>query len=152
MKAIITWLAWISTGLVAAFAALNWPTLLTTSPINLVVAEVQLPVRLLMLALASVPLVLFFVAYLHQQISALVETRRLLREVQRAHELADKAEASRIDGLRQAMTEQFRSINERLDSLGAALPPRPAEPPGPTGPTGLRRILAGPWKGDAQQA
>jgi len=148
MKKIITWLAWISIGLVAALAALNWPTLLTTSPINLVVTQVHLPLGLLMLALAAVPLALFFVAYLHQQIGTLMETRGLLREVQRAHDLADKAEASRVDGLRQLMTDQFRVINERLDSLGATLPAGAALP---ANPTGLRRILAGPWKGDVKQ-
>ena len=86
MKKTITWLAWISIGLVTALVALNWPTLLATSPINLAVTEVHLPLGLVMLALAAVPLVLFFVAYLHQQISTLMETRGLLREVQRAHD------------------------------------------------------------------
>lgn len=148
MKKIIAGLAWTSLALLAALAALNWPALMVTSAINLVVTEVQLPLGLLMLALATVPTALFFVAYLHQQISTLMETRRLLREVQRAHELADKAEASRIDGLRQLMSEQFRSVNERLDSLGAALP---AGEVLPANTTGLRRILAGPWKGDVRQ-
>lgn len=94
--------------------------------------------------LAAVPLILFFVAYLHQQISTLVETRRLLREVQRAHELADKAEASRVEGLHQLLTSEFRVINERLDSLGAALP---ASIAATETPTGLRRILSAPWRG-----
>ncbi len=147
MKKIITWLAWISIGLVAALAALNWPTLLTTSPINLIVTEIQLPMGLLMLALAAVPLALFFVAYLHQQISTLMETRGLLREVQRAHDLADKAEASRVDGLRQLMTDQFRVINERLDSVGAL---RPAGVAAPSPPAGLRHMLSAPWRSDVK--
>lgn len=148
MKKTITWLAWISIGLVTALVALNWPTFLATSPINLAVTEVHLPLGLVMLALAAVPLVLFFVAYLHQQISTLMETRGLLREVQRAHDLADKAEASRVDGLRQLLTDQFRVINERLDSLGAA---QAANVSPPIKPTGLRQILSGPWKSDAKQ-
>lgn len=148
MKNIITWLAWISVGLVAGLAALNGPALLATSPVNLVVTEVHLPLGLLMLGLAAVPLALFFVAYLHQQISALMETRSLLRDVQRAHDLADKAEASRVDGVRQLLTDQFRVINERLDSLGAAQAGHVAPP---TRPTGLRQILAGPWKSDVKQ-
>jgi uncharacterized protein (DUF2267 family) len=103
---------------------------------------------LLMLALAAVPLALFFVAYLHQQISTLMETRGLLKEVQRAHDLADKAEASRVDGLRQLLTDQFRVINERLDSLGAA---QAANVALPIKPTGLRQILSGPWKSGVKQ-
>jgi len=143
MKKIITWLAWTSMGLMAVLAVLNWPALLATSPINLVVTEAHLPMGLLMLALATVPVVLFFVAYLHQQISTLMETRDLLREVRRAHDLADRAEASRVDGLRQLLTDQFRVINERLDSLGAA---PAADGAAPIQPKGLRQMLPGVWK------
>ncbi len=143
MKKTITWLAWVSMALLAALAALNWPALLVTSPINFVVAEVQLPLGLFMLGLAAVPLGLFFVAYLHQQISTLMETRRLLKEVQRAHELADKAEASRVESLRQLLTSEFRAINERLDSVGAVLP---ASSESPSPPAGLRWMLSSPWR------
>lgn len=38
MKKTLTWLAWTSIGLVAALAVLNWPLLLATSPISVVVA------------------------------------------------------------------------------------------------------------------
>lgn len=128
MRKALAWLTATSIGLVAALVVLNWPALLTTSPINLVVAEVHLPLGLLMPALAAVPLALFLVAYLHQRIRTLMDTRDLLREVQRAHDLADKAEASRIEALRQSMNEQFRRINERLDRLGAAPPARATMP------------------------
>lgn len=148
MKKAFTWLAWIGTGLIATLAGLNWHALLATSPINLVVTEAHLPLGLLMLTLAALPLALFLVAYLHQQISTLLETRGLLKEVQRAHDLADKAEASRVDGLRQLMAVQFRVINERLDSLGAAQAAKVAPP---IKPTGLRQILSGPWKSDEKQ-
>lgn len=144
MKKTITWLAWTSMGLIAALAALNWPALSATSPINLVVTEVHLPLGLLTLALGAVPLALFFVAYLQQQISTLMETRGLLREVQRAHDLADKAEASRVDGLRQLLTDHFRVINERLDSLGAV---QATGVNSPLKATELRQSLSGPWKG-----
>lgn len=147
MKKAITLLAWISMGLVAALAALNWPTLLATSPINLVVTEVHLPLGLLMLALAAVPLALFFVAYLHQQIRTLMETRHLLMEVKRAHELADKAEASRVETLRQLLTSEFLAINERLDSVGAV---RPAGVAAPSPPAGLRHMLSVPWRSDVK--
>ena len=147
MKRTVTWVAWIAVGLVAALAALNWPTMTAPAPFNLVVTEVQVPLGLLILGLAAVPLALFFVAYLHQQISTLVETRRLLREVQRAHELADKAEASRVDGLRQLLSDEFRVINERLDGLGAVPPERVDAP---AAPTALRRILSAPWRGEVK--
>ena len=142
MKKTITGLAWLSLCLVAALAALNWPMLLVTSPINLVVTEVRLPLGLFMLALAAVPLSLFFLAYLHHRISNLVETRGLLREVQRAHELADRAEASRVDGLRQLLSDHMQVISNRLDSLGAAPGTLPA--PAVERPTASRTFHS-PW-------
>lgn len=148
MKKIVTWLAWTSIALVAALAALNGPALLAPAPISFGFTEVQWPLGLLMLGLLAVPLALFFVAYLHHQIGKLMETRGLLKELQHAHVLADKAEASRVEGLRQLMIDEFSAINERLDSLGVA-PPLDRGPP--SNPTGLRRILAGPWKADLRQ-
>lgn len=59
-------------------------------------------------ALVAVALALIFVACLHQQISTLMETRGLLRVLQRAHDLADKAEASRVDGLRQILSGPWK--------------------------------------------
>lgn len=143
MKKTITGLAWLSLCLIAALAALNWPMLLVTSPINLVLTEVRLPLGLFMLALAAVPLTLFFLAYLHHRISNLVETRGLLREVQRAHELADKAEASRVDGLRQVLSDHLMAISDRLDSLGAA----PSSIPAPAVERqGVSRALNSTWR------
>jgi uncharacterized integral membrane protein len=143
MKKIIAALAWLSLAAVAALAALNWPAMIASTPFKLFVTEVELPLGLVILAMAALPLALFFVSYLQQQISALLETRRLLKEVQRAHELADKAEASRIESLRQLMTSEFRLINERLDGLGAGLPAAASD-----GPTPLQRILPAPWRSD----
>lgn len=120
MKKTITGLAWLSLCLVAALAALNWPMLVVTSSINLVLTEVRLPLGLFVLALAGLPLTLFFLAYLYHRISNLVETRGLLREVQRAHALADRAEASRVEGLRHLLSDHLKAIHDRLDSLGAA--------------------------------
>ena len=144
MKRSISWLVWIRFGLAAALVALNWPILLATSPINLAMTEVNLPLGLLMLALAALPLTLCFVAHLHQQISTLMQSRGLLREVQRAYDLTEKVEASRVDGLRQLLTDQFRVINEHSDTLGAA---QAAVVALPIKPTGLRQIPSGPCNG-----
>lgn len=145
MKKIIAALAWLSLAAVAALAALNWPAMIASTRFNLFLTEVELPLGLVILAMAALPLALFFVAYLQQQISALLETRRLLKEVQRAHDLADKAEASRIESLRQLMANEFRLINERLDGLGAGLPAGGAAS---DSPTPLQRILPAPWRAD----
>ncbi len=61
-----------------------------------------------------------------------------------AHNLADKAEAVRVDGLRQLLTDQFSVINERLDSLGAL---RVTSVAPPIKLAGLRQFFSGPSKG-----
>lgn len=142
MKKTISWLSWVSIGWVAVLVALNWPVMIEPSLVNLVFTEVRVPLGLSVLAISAIPLALIFVAHLRQQIGTLIETRRLLREVQHAHALADQAEASRVEGLRQLLAEQFRVVNERLDSLGAAA--AIDEPVVASAPR--RRILSGPWR------
>ncbi|MBK6974808.1 MAG: hypothetical protein IPH26_18365 [Sterolibacteriaceae bacterium] len=62
-----------------------------------------------MLGLAAVLVALFFVAYLRNQIGSLLETRKLLKEVQRAHDLpsTDQAEESRIENLHRLISTEF---------------------------------------------
>ena len=115
-----TWLAWIATVMVAAVAALNWSVLSKLETVNLGVADVQLPLGLVLLGVAAVLAGLFFVASLQQTIGSLLETRKLLREMQRVQELADKAELSRLESLQQTMSEEFGRVHQRLDVLKAA--------------------------------
>lgn len=92
MKGAITWLAGTGIGLITALAALNWPILLATLRLDLGVTEIH-PTLGLLLVLAMVTFLPLFLACLYQQISTLVKTRGLLREVRREHELIDNAEA-----------------------------------------------------------
>lgn len=141
MKRASGWLAWLATALLVAFSVLNWSTLVASAPLNLVVAQVQAPLGVVMLGLAGVLVALFFVAYLRNQIGSLLETSKLLKEVQRVQALADKAEASRIDNLQHVMITEFRMLNERLGSLPP--PSKPAEEAEPFRPLGLTEIMAG---------
>ncbi|MDP1690818.1 MAG: LapA family protein [Burkholderiaceae bacterium] len=140
MKRVSNVLAWISVAVVVAFAALNWSTLTASAPLNLLVAQVQAPLGVVMLGLSAVLLALFFVAYLRNQIGALLETRKLLMEVQRVQGLADKAEASRIDNLQHLMVTEFRLLNERLSTPAAA---RDTGSDQPFRPMGLTEIVTG---------
>ena len=123
MKRASTVLAWLATLLVAALAALNWEALSAKALVNLGFMQIELPLGLALLALLGALAALFFVAYMQQTIGSLIETRRLLREMQRVQELADKAEASRLDKLQQTVAEEFRRLNERLDDTERGLAP-----------------------------
>lgn len=122
MKHLSTAVAAIVALLIVILAALNWSTLNAAAPLDLAVAQIQAPLGVVMLGLAGILVLLFFIAYLRTQITALVETRRLLKEIQRVHDLADKAEASRIENLRLMISAEFRSLNERLNGAMPAVP------------------------------
>lgn len=117
MNRVSNLLAWGALAIVAALIGLNWSTLMEPAPLNLVFMEVNAPLGVVMLSLAAGLVALFFVAYLSNQISSLLENRRLLKEIQRTHELADKADASRIENLHHLVVTEFRLLNERLNRL-----------------------------------
>jgi len=116
MKRVSNLLAWGALAIVAALCVLNWQTLAAPAPLDLVLWQVNAPLGVVLLALAGVLLSLFMIAYLYNQIDALLENRKLLKEIQRVQELADKAEASRIENLHQLISTEFRLLNERMGS------------------------------------
>jgi uncharacterized integral membrane protein len=125
-------LAWGAVALVAAFSLLNWSTLMAPAPLNLLVAQIQAPLGVVMLGLAGVLSLLFLIASMGSQIGNLIETRRLLKEIQRVQALADKAEASRLEELHRFIAAEFRSLNGRLGQGASA-----SSPPGPGHEGGL---------------
>lgn len=112
--------------IVAVLVVLNWSSLMIPAPLNLIVAQVQAPLGVVMLGLAVVMVTLFLVAYLRNQIATLLETRKLHKEIERVQEemqrvqgLADNAEASRVENLHQLIATEFRLLNERLGPVSA---------------------------------
>jgi len=114
MKRLSTLLPWMASAAVALLATVNWTTLTAPAPLNLLVTQVQVPLGVVLLGTTAVLVVLFGVAHLRNQVGSLLETRRLLREAQRAHERADEAEASRIRGLSDQIDKEFRLLDRRL--------------------------------------
>ncbi len=126
MKRVSILLAWGIVAIVAGLAALNWPTLMAEAPLDLVVAQIQAPLGVVLLGITGLLVALFFIAFLRIQIDSLLENRRLLKDVQRVQELADKAEASRIEKLHQLITTEFRQLNQQLNERLRAVAVVPA--------------------------
>lgn len=126
MKRVSNLLAWGALAIIAALCFLNWNTLTAMAPIDLVVWQVNAPLGVVLLAVAGVLLAFFMVAYLQNQIGSLLETRKLLKEIQRVQALADTAEASRIENLHQLISTEFRLLNERMAS--ASVMTMPSQP------------------------
>lgn len=126
MRRVSNLLAWGALVIVAALCFLNWQTLTATSRLDLVIWQGDAPLGLVLLAMAGVLLAFFLFAHLNNQISSLLENRKLLKEIQRVQALADKAEASRMENLHQLIATEFRLLNERLGSPSAVI--MPSEP------------------------
>lgn len=116
MKRVSSILAWGALAIVAALCFLNWHTLTAPAVLDLVVWKGEAPLGVVLLAMAGVLLAFFLVALLNNQIGSLLESRRLLKEIQRVQALADKAEASRIENLHQLISTEFRLLNDRMGS------------------------------------
>ena len=98
----------------AIFVIANWAAFTAPTTLSLLVGTVQAPLGIVMLAITAA-LALVFGAYAFWlQTSALLETRRLARELESQRKLAEQAEASRFTELRTA-------LDARLDRLEAQL-------------------------------
>jgi len=115
------WLAWGAVALIVVFAGLNWQALNAPTSLDLLVMQVQAPLGMVLLGMTSVFVVLFVIATLYSRVSGLLESRRMHKEVRSAQELADRAEASRIEGLQHLIVTEFRMVNERISRIETAL-------------------------------
>jgi uncharacterized integral membrane protein len=117
MERLSHWLAWTAVAVIVMFAGLNWSALTAITSLNLLVAQVQAPMGVVLLGLTAVFVALFFMATLYSRVANLVESRGLLKKLRLAQEMADKAEASRLENLQQVMLAEFRKLSERIDKL-----------------------------------
>lgn len=141
MKRVSKLLAWGALAIVAALCALNWHTLSATAPLDMVVWQGEAPLGLVLLAVAGVLLAFFLIAYLSNQISSLLEQRKLLKEIQRVQALADKAEASRMENLQRLIATEFRLLHERLGAASVESMPAASQQEQPQ-PLSLTELVA----------
>lgn len=102
----------------AVFAGLNWQSLLATTPISLLLFEIEAPLGLLLLLAVALMTLLFLglVAYLEAQ--ARQERKRLNKDIEHWKALAEKAEGSRIQELREVVEAGFDDLYDRLQGVG----------------------------------
>lgn len=111
--------------LVVALVGLNWAAM--TAPVGLSVGPttLELPLGLTLLVLMSVLVALVAAYAVYLQGSALMEARRMSKEMLASRDLADKAEASRFTELRhfleQLEARQRTVIEQASNSLAASV-------------------------------
>lgn len=106
---------------VALFAALNWPLLSTTAPVSLGITTLQAAPGLVLLGALTLLAVLFLIGLLGQQTAALMESRRLGKDVQAARALAEQAELSRYTELREELRREMQALGARQEVMAATL-------------------------------
>jgi len=107
--------------LVGVFALVNWQAITAPTSLNFVVARVEAPLGLLMLAAIGMLSVFFLLVLARSEIAMLIESRRIAKELESARRTAAEAEASRVESLRAAVLNELAEINRKLD----AMPGRP---------------------------
>jgi uncharacterized integral membrane protein len=118
------------------FALLNVNAFLAPTSLSLGFTQVQAPLGLVMLGVVALVSAIFlaFVAYV--QGGALLEGRRLSREMEAQRTLADRAEESRFVDLQGRLAQTERALHQRIDRFEEVLLGRlsPAAPPLPPTP------------------
>ena len=105
---------------VVLFAAINWVVFTALTPISLGFTTVQAPLPMLLLGAFVFISVWFVVWALQLQGKAMLEARRLSKDLQAQRELADKAEASRFTELQTFLAAELARINQSgLDARAA---------------------------------
>lgn len=117
MERLSHWLAWTVIAVIVVFAGLNWSALTAVTSLNFLVAQVQAPMGVVLLGFTAAFVALFLLATLYSRISSLVESRGLHKKLRLAQDVADKAEASRMENLQQVMLGEFRKLSDRMDQL-----------------------------------
>lgn len=107
--------------LIAAFAAINWPTFTASTTLSLGVSTFEAPLGLVMLGLIVLLTLIFAIYMAVWQASVLLETRRHTKELQAQRALADQAEASRFTELRGVLLAEFAKLAEHVSNSQAAM-------------------------------
>jgi uncharacterized integral membrane protein len=103
--------------LTGLFALINWTSFSTPTTLNLGFMMVTAPLGLVMLGIVTLLAVMNIASVVYLQSVALIEGRRLGRELEAQRALADKAEASRFTELRdffQAETDRTQRLHDEL--------------------------------------
>ena len=103
--------------LVGVFALVNWQAITAPTSLNFVVARVEAPLGLLMLAAIGMLSVFFLLVLARSEIAMLIDGRRIAKELESARRIAAEAEASRVESLRAAVLNELAEINRKLDAM-----------------------------------
>lgn len=98
----------------AIFLILNWAGITATVPVNLLFVQTQAPLGLILLVVLGVLWCVGIVWALMQQASTLVEIRKAYKEANLNKGLAEHAEQSRIQEVKETFQGEFKALEKSL--------------------------------------
>ncbi|MGC8807744.1 MAG: LapA family protein [Thiomonas sp.] len=107
--------------LIGIFSVLNWGVLMAPTDLTLGFTAVKAPLGLIMLGLIVLLAAVFLIYVVVLQAGMMSESRRVAKELKAQRELADTAEASRFDELRQLHSADMERLLARVDQLDREL-------------------------------
>ena len=97
-------------GLIAMFSALNWGAFIAPTVLSLGFTTLEAPLGLILLGIVALLTLLFLVYITYLQSTVLLESRRHARELQLQRDLAEQAEASRFNQLRNLLETELEKL------------------------------------------
>ena len=110
------WLLSLVLVLVAIFAVANWTLLTASATLNFLLFSVEGPFALVLFGAIVVFAALFALYALSLRASALLETRRHLKELGAQRRLAEEAEASRLAALSAQIEREFAAMRASIQA------------------------------------
>ena len=107
--------------LLGVFTLANWSALSTATSLSFVAFRLEAPLGLVLLGIILGFVALFTAYVLILRTSMLMDARRYARELQAQQQLAEKAEASRLNDLRSQLDHEFAQLQEAIEKSRADL-------------------------------
>lgn len=105
----------------AIFVAANWTAFTAPASLSLIVGTVEAPLGIVMLGITAAIAALFLAYAFYLHATTLSETRRMSRDVEAQRDLAERAEASRLNELRATLETRIDRLQEALGTLATQL-------------------------------
>lgn len=116
---VLSWVTLAALVLLAFFAVANWSLMIEPVPLSFLLFTAHGPLGLILLVAVFAFAVLFAIYAVSVRTTALVETRRHLKELGAQRELADKAEASRFTALATQLEQESTRLRATVEASRA---------------------------------
>src|SRR5512142_1243571 len=117
----------IAVGILALFTAVNWDAFTAPTTLRLGFATIEAPLGLIMLGFTVLLGILFLVFIIYLQTNAMIEGRRLARDLQAQRQIAEQSEDSRYTQLHEFLQLEFQERRRHDESRSAEVMARLGE-------------------------